>query len=170
MTPTRREYDALSSTPDIETDSDPSPRPAGPTRWHVGNAVRESAHRRGWFVGPFLDPDAGIRATSELEIKWAQPLANDRRSEVMVNEQRTTVVILVKGRCQIELSAGSFVLSAPGDYAAWGPGIDHSWEALQDSTLITVRWWPSTPAPDPAPSCTEEPEPPQAERRAGNEN
>ena len=31
-----------------------------------------------------------------------------------------------------------------GDYAVWGPGIDHSWEALADSVVITVRWPSST--------------------------
>jgi hypothetical protein len=152
MTSRHREYDTLGSPPDIETYPDPSPQPAGPGQWHIGNAARESAGRRGWFIGPFLDPNAGIRATSELEIKWAQPRANDRRSEVVVNEQRITVVILVNGKFQIELNGRSFVLSARGDYAMWGRGIDHSWEALQDSTLITVRWWHSTPARDPRPS------------------
>jgi hypothetical protein len=22
----------------------------------------------------------------------------------------------------------------------WGPGVDHSWEALEDSVVLTVRW------------------------------
>jgi quercetin dioxygenase-like cupin family protein len=50
----------------------------------------------------------------------------------------------VKGRFRIELSVGSFVLAEPGDYALWGPGIDHWWVAEEESTVITVRW-PSIP-------------------------
>jgi len=26
----------------------------------------------------------------------------------------------------------------------WGPGVDHSWEALEESTVLAVRWPPST--------------------------
>jgi hypothetical protein len=65
----------------------------------------------------------------------------------VTGETRTTVMILVAGKCHIELSTGgSFVLADPGDYAMWGPGIDHTWDIVDDSTIITVRWWPpSTP-------------------------
>jgi hypothetical protein len=95
----------------------------------VGNAIRNGANTRDWFVGPFLSPDTGIRASSDLEIKWVTNQSNDRRAQLVTDETRTTVLILIKGRCRIELSAGSFVLSEPGDYAMWGPGIDHTWES-----------------------------------------
>lgn len=115
-------------------------------QWHVGNAVRDGANSRGWFVGPFLTRDAGIRASGDLEIKWAKHRAHDRRAHVVTGETRTTVLILVEGKCRVELSTGSFVLSEPGDYATWGPAIDHTWEIIDDSTIITVRWWSSSPA------------------------
>jgi quercetin dioxygenase-like cupin family protein len=51
-----------------------------------------------------------------------------------------TLLLLVKGQFRIELTEGSGVLAKQGDYALWGPGIDHSWEALADSVVITVRW------------------------------
>jgi quercetin dioxygenase-like cupin family protein len=56
----------------------------------------------------------------------------------------TTALLLVKGRFSIELSTGSFVLEREGDFAVWGPGINHSWYAEADSVVITVRW-PSLP-------------------------
>jgi quercetin dioxygenase-like cupin family protein len=40
---------------------------------------------------------------------------------------------------------GDHALEKEGDYAVWGPGIDHSWKAEEDSILITVRW-PSIPS------------------------
>jgi hypothetical protein len=155
MTSRRHVDDGRCSPPRIDTRSDAKSQPTAASQWHVGNAVRDGGGRRGWFIGPFLDQTAGVRATSEVEIKWAEPHAHDRRPQVVVNERRTTVVILINGRCRIELSTGSLVLSTPGDYAMRGPGIDHSWEALKDSTLITMRWWPTAPAPDPTPNRTE---------------
>jgi hypothetical protein len=46
----------------------------------------------------------------------------------------------VSGQFRIELSTGTFALKDQGDYAIWGPGIDHSWQAEEDSIIITVRW------------------------------
>jgi quercetin dioxygenase-like cupin family protein len=59
-------------------------------------------------------------------------------------EQRSTLVLLVSGKFRIDLTVGNVTLERQGDYITWGPGIDHSWQAEQDSTVITVRW-PSTP-------------------------
>ena len=35
---------------------------------------------------------------------------------------------------------GSATLTREGDYAVWGPAIDHTWEALDDSVVVSVRW------------------------------
>jgi hypothetical protein len=113
----------------------------------VGNAQQDGVSTRGWFVGPFLGQAAGIRA-NDVEIKWVSHRAGDRRAQPATAETRTTVLILVAGKCQIELSTGSFVLSEPGDYAMWGPGVDHTWDIIDDSTLISVRWCPPSALPD----------------------
>jgi quercetin dioxygenase-like cupin family protein len=34
----------------------------------------------------------------------------------------------------------SVTLQRQGDYVVWGKGTDHSWQAEDDSTVITVRW------------------------------
>jgi hypothetical protein len=109
-------------------------------RCHIGNAARDGAEQRHWFVGHFLGAEHGIRASDEVEIKWALHPAGERRPQAVTGETRTTALILVSGRYRIALSTGSHVLSEPGDYAMWGPGVDHTWEAIEDSTVITVRW------------------------------
>jgi hypothetical protein len=43
--------------------------------------------------------------------------AGDNREAWQTGEQRTTALLLVKGRFRIELSTGSFVLEREGDYA-----------------------------------------------------
>ncbi len=108
--------------------------------WHVGNAVTDSKDWRGWFVGHFLDDASNIRASDAVEIKWGVHPKGEGRDSWHTGEQRTTVVLLVKGRFRIDLSTGSFLLEEEGDYAIWGPGVDHSWRAEEDSVVITVRW------------------------------
>lgn len=34
------------------------------------------------------------------------------------------------------------LLEAPGDFALWGPGLGHSWRALEPSVVMTLRWQP----------------------------
>jgi quercetin dioxygenase-like cupin family protein len=58
----------------------------------------------------------------------------------VTDEQRTTLLLLVSGRFRIDLSVGSFILESEGDYALWGPGVNHHWQAEKDTVVITVRW------------------------------
>jgi len=113
--------------------------------WHSGNAAEESAQYRGWLLGHFIDPNKGaVRKTDALEVKWGIHPAGQKRPEWTNGEDRSTLVIMVSGKFCVELSVGAVTLSRQGDYVTWGPGIDHSWHAIQDSTVITVRW-PSAP-------------------------
>jgi quercetin dioxygenase-like cupin family protein len=112
--------------------------------WYVGNAAIDGKDHRGWLVGHFLDDTAGVRASEAVEIKWGIHPAGEERDAWNTDERRTTVILLVKGRFRLELSAETFVLKEEGDYAMWGPGIDHAWHAEEDSVVITIRW-PSSP-------------------------
>lgn len=114
-------------------------------RWHRGNAVDDGAATRGWILGHFIDPAEGVRSSEDVEVKWGIHPVGDKRAEWTADDQRTTLVLLVEGNFRIDLTEGSFTLARQGDYAVWGPGIDHSWEALSPSVVITVRW----PSPRP---------------------
>ena len=108
--------------------------------WHYGNAAEDTKATRGWILGHFIDPAEGVRSTRDVEVKWGVHPAGDKRPEWTADDQRTTLVLLIQGRFRLDLSGGSRVLDQEGDYALWGPGIDHSWEALDDSVVVTVRW------------------------------
>ncbi len=112
--------------------------------WHHGNAAEDGVETRGWLLGHFIDPAEDVRSTSDLEVKWAYHAAGEQRHEWTADDQRTTMVLLVSGHFRLHLTEGVVDLSAQGDYAVWGPGIDHLWEALAESTVITIRW-PSQP-------------------------
>ncbi len=70
----------------------------------------------GWIIGHFLDAASdGVRASERSSSSWSP--ASSALS------------------CPPE----PFVLKDQGDDAMWGPGIDHSWHAEEDSVIITVR-------------------------------
>lgn len=108
--------------------------------WRHGNAVEDSQSTRGWLLGHFVDPAEGVRSTKDLEVKWGVHAAGDKRPEWTSGEERSTLILLVKGHFRVDLTEGSVTMTREGDYAAWGPGIDHSWQALSDSVIVSVRW------------------------------
>ncbi|WP_033294137.1 hypothetical protein [Amycolatopsis jejuensis] len=108
--------------------------------WTSGNANEDAADNRGWLIGHFLDPSHGVRATTDVEVKWANHPAGDRRPEWTADDQRTTLLMLISGEFRIHLTTGTKTMTRQGDYVMWGPGIDHSWEAIADSVVLTVRW------------------------------
>ena len=114
-------------------------------KWHVGNANTDGESTRGWLLGHFIGEPDDPRATRAVEVKWGVHPAGEGRDGWATDEQRTTLLILVRGRFRLDLSVGSTTLAKEGDYAVWGPGIDHSWQAEEDSIVMTVRW-PSIPS------------------------
>jgi hypothetical protein len=110
------------------------------TRWHHGNATKDTQATHGWILGNFIEPANDVRSTREIEVKWGIHSAGDKRANWTSGDLRTTLLLLVGGKFRIDLTEGSRALTEPGDYTLWGPGIDHSWEALADSIVITVRW------------------------------
>ncbi|MGH3766058.1 MAG: signal peptidase I [Pseudonocardiaceae bacterium] len=108
--------------------------------WHIGNAADDGRNTRGWLLGHFIDRCHGVRSTKDVEIKWGVHPAGETRPEWTSDDQRTTLVLLVEGNFVVNLTEGRAELTRQGDYAVWGPGIDHSWEARENSVVITVRW------------------------------
>lgn len=106
----------------------------------TGNAQNEADERRGWFVGNFITPAEDLRSTTAVEVKWGIHRAGDRRSQWADPSEVTTLSILIQGCFYVQFSDGDIILSAPGDYALWGPGIGHSWWTQADSVILTVRW------------------------------
>jgi hypothetical protein len=110
------------------------------TGWYYGNAADDGRDSRGWILGHFIEGSEGVRSTRDVEVKWGIHPAGEKRPEWITEDQRTTMVLLVTGNFVVNLSEGRVELARQGDYAVWGPGIDHSWEAKEDSVVVTVRW------------------------------
>ncbi|GAA2625026.1 cupin domain-containing protein [Paractinoplanes durhamensis] len=110
---------------------------------YVGNADLDAPKERGWLIGHFL-PDGDPRHSTDVEVKWGRHPAGDRRAEWARGERRTAVLVLISGCFHMEFPERTVVLSAPGDYVLWGPGVDHTWFAPQETVVLTCRW-PSVP-------------------------
>ena len=107
--------------------------------WTRGNARVDSSDRRGWLVGHFIEPSS-IRHSDDVEVKWALHPRGETRSDWFTREVRTTLHLLISGRFRVQLPDEDVTLTEQGDYVMWGPGVDHNYEALEDSVVLAVRW------------------------------
>lgn len=113
-----------------------------------GNAEQDRDHRQ-WLIGEFRpEPDLCFK---EVEVKWGSYKKGEKRLG-STTDKGYTLSILISGRFASiiaddegnELERLEF--SKQGDYKLLGPGGMHTWEALEDSIVLTVRWRPaSTP-------------------------
>jgi len=108
----------------------------------TGNAAIDN--EKGWFVGGSIPKALGIRHTYDVELKWSTHIAGEERAEWVTNETRTTVAILISGKYEVMFRQKSVSLTHQGDFVMWGTGSDHKGKALEDSTILTIRW-PSIP-------------------------
>lgn len=112
--------------------------------WHFGNATEDTHDYRGWLVGHFVRPTETLRSSPDVEIKWGIHAAGEHRTHWATDADRTTCVLLVHGQFRVQLNETPITLTHQGDYLIWGTPNRHTWEAITDSVVITVRW-PSHP-------------------------
>ncbi len=110
---------------------------------YVGNADIDAPEERGWLLGHFR-PEGDARHSTDVEIKWGVHPPGDERAAWVHGERRTALLVLISGRFRMEFPGRDVVLAKQGDYVVWGPGVDHSWHAEEESVVLTVRW-PSVP-------------------------
>lgn len=119
-----------------------------PNPIHIGNAENFPASR-GWFVGGFLDDHHGPLKTDDLELKWSHHPIGDHRPELAAPSDTASITILISGRFRLAFPGqdpDSVTLDKQGDFAYFGPGVPHTWQAETQSVILTVRWRPSVPA------------------------
>lgn len=109
-----------------------------------GNAVTTGKDHRGWFIGKFISDLQSIRKTDDLEIRWSTFQKGEKRPGWVTSNVTHTICILISGRFDIIFPENNYKLSKPGDYVIWGPRVAHKWHAIENSTVISIRW-PSDP-------------------------
>ena len=93
--------------------------------WTAGNAADDTADSRGWLVGHFIPASAGVRRSADVEVKWGIHPTGDKRAEWTADDQRTTVVVLIEGTFQVDLTGQIYSESIGTStlFAAWNAAI-----------------------------------------------
>jgi hypothetical protein len=112
----------------------------------AGNVTTDAA-ARGWLLGHFMAP-GDPRHSDAVEIKWGVHPAGDQRPGWVTDDPRSILSVLISGRFRVDLPDRSVTLAKQGDYIVFR-GLDHTWEAEEESVVVSVRW-PSLPGYDQA--------------------
>lgn len=105
----------------------------------TGNAARDGDAYRGWFVGQFMPEDSPLK-NNDVEVKWGIEPAGRTKAGAGVNRVGKTLTILVSGTFTMRINGQTITLEQPGDYVYHEPGEAHTWHAVTDSVVLTVRW------------------------------
>jgi hypothetical protein len=115
-----------------------------------GNAITDSLPRKGWFIGRFIDDDA-YRQTHEVEVKWGIHKKGDSNNGFAADQIARSMSVLIRGKFRLTFrrkdQTEDILLENEGDYAVWLPGLEHSWVAEAEETVILTVRWPSFPVP-----------------------
>ena len=107
-----------------------------------GNIYTKKNGDRGWIMGHFEQLSGTPFQNNDFEIKWTQHTKGEKKEGAKANRTAKTVSILVRGKMKIDFlePRETYLLKAEGDYTFWQAGVTHSWEILEDSLVITIRW------------------------------
>ncbi len=112
--------------------------------FYFGNANADNVRDTGWFVGQFVPPEVGLRHQTDVELKWGIHPDGDKRPQPWANGNATTIAVLIEGSLRLKFYTDgleqSVTLQTKGDYVAFGPEVVHSWEAVGDTIVLSVRF------------------------------
>jgi hypothetical protein len=109
----------------------------------TGNASVDGRDFGGWIIGHFVGD--GLRHSHAVEVKWGVHTLDETRPSWAISAEATSLSLLVRGRIRLFFAAREHLLSEPGDYAVWGPGVAHRWRIEADDTVVLTVRWPSRP-------------------------
>jgi hypothetical protein len=116
----------------------------GKERFYFGNAKLDHVGGSGWFVGQFIPAKLGLRHQTAVELKWAIHPHGEKRARPWAHGNATTISILIEGCLKVTLDIDGaqqeVALRTKGDYVVFGPEVVHSWEAVGDTIVLSVRF------------------------------
>ena len=112
--------------------------------FYFGNAALDQIRGTGWFVGQFVPAELGQRHQTAVELKWGVHTDGEKRCQPWAQGHATTIAILLRGTLRVEFNSSSTLkvvtLEREGDYVVYGPTVMHSWEAIGDTLVLTLRF------------------------------
>jgi len=117
---------------------------SGKRSFYVGNAKADQVGRGGWFIGQFVPAELGLRRQTEVELKWGVHPDGERRAQPWASRNGVTISVLIEGSLKLTFHTGDsqeeVILRTKGDYVMFGPEVVHSWEAIGDTIVLSVRF------------------------------
>ena len=116
-----------------------------PSKFISGNLydkVKKEPDTRGWFIGHFIKKGS-IFHTGDFEVKWGIGKKGQLKKGLHSKKSAKTFDILIKGKVSMRFpkTKKEVIMDKMGDYVIYDAcEIDHETEALEDSTIITIRW------------------------------
>jgi hypothetical protein len=114
------------------------------TAFYFGNAASDRVGGTGWFIGQFVAATSGLRHQTAVEVKWGVHPDGEKRISPWAQGYATTIAILVRGALRVEFHTGPtpqvITMQKEGDYVIYGPEVVHSWEAIGDTVVVTLRF------------------------------
>ena len=116
----------------------------------TGNIKDINKNYKEWFLGNFVnEKEFNTTNCKNFEAKWSIKVKGEKfplKERVVEDSTCKSLVILLKGKFKYSFLNldGTFsdkVLNEEGDFVYWTPDINHTIEALGDSTTITIRWY-----------------------------
>jgi hypothetical protein len=112
--------------------------------FYFGSAEADRVKNTGWFLGQFVPAHLGLRHQNEVELKWGVHSRGDKRPLPPAYGHGTTVSVLVRGTFRLHFQVGrtsyAVTLEKEGDYVVFGPEVMHSWEAIDDAIVLSIRF------------------------------
>jgi hypothetical protein len=112
--------------------------------YYFGNAAIDQVRGSGWFVGQFVPHGLGLRHQTDVEIKWGLHPDGDKRPQPWANGNATTISVLIRGTLRMSFYTGEtpqvVQLTKEGDYVVYGPEVVHSWEAVGETLVLSIRF------------------------------
>jgi hypothetical protein len=112
--------------------------------YYFGNAAIDQVRDSGWFVGQFVPEAWGLRHQTDLEVKWGVHPDGEKRHRPWANGRATTISVLVRGSLRVTFyineSPLTVSLGKVGDYIIFTLDTVHSWEAIGDTIVLSIRF------------------------------
>jgi hypothetical protein len=105
-----------------------------------GNAFT-TLGERGWFLGHFMKVPELI--TEAIEAQLTELKAGDIKDAPAFNIKGKTLTLLVDGEFEVifpEENNKIVKFNKRGDFVYFSNGVVHTWKAIKDSTIFTIRW------------------------------
>ncbi len=105
----------------------------------TGNANQLGKDHGQWIMG-YGFKDMPSMENETLRIKWSHHKKGERREEVHSISGYQTITILVHGHFIQQMNGRSYEQSIEGDFVYCPANTPHTWEAIEDSMMITIQF------------------------------